>query len=398
MRANSRLHLGVMISVLFLASGFWTIPASTRETPTSEFRFLVSGDVNGTLEGKPSGVTGLVGRGKYKGQCMVSIVLPRLEARSGLHLSAILKGGFRNGHYDIGIKEGGIGSSGLTQEKKNPGKIFASFATFMGDQDGYEDAFLAKDGSFFVDQVDAQGITARFDLVLEEFGGEGASIRSRRIRINGKFSHPFKKGAPGSEDNYQCSTALKPIILTDYPDTFYSNVPPRNATDCQKVRGRLADMYVAQGAYQEKGILETVVGSNPPGKYRTSDSDLYQNLVSDRIVQLYDERRARLGLPAVDRKKSNYMERASMFTDTSSCKINPIRSRGAEKDVPLIIWDAEYAHEKVHEKNCASANSKKLDAFTESLQDARYNQKEELAAYPAGIQVLEDWILENCSP
>ena len=70
--------------------------------------------------------------------------------------------------------------------------------------------------------------------------------------------------------------------------------------------------------------------------------------------------------------------------------------------LPEIVFEADLAHEKVHQDRCGKLNGKEgvnvknPYAYENYLQDKNNYANDEIEAYNAKIKVLENWLDKNC--
>jgi hypothetical protein len=65
------------------------------------------------------------------------------------------------------------------------------------------------------------------------------------------------------------------------------------------------------------------------------------------------------------------------------------------KDKPRIIFEADCAHEKVHQATCRWARDHYTGGYFAWMMNPSNYQQNEIDAYKAGIKVLDDWLKKN---
>ncbi|MFB6275284.1 MAG: hypothetical protein ABEI32_03920 [Halothece sp.] len=166
---------------------------------------------------------------------------------------------------------------------------------------------------------------------------------------------------------------------------------PEKQKKCQKLRDELAGLKNNQAAFANQGLRD-----------RSNNGQEYNDNVKDFIKRQRES----------NSNDSNGDLKVGASTNVSSCEITFTNPDDPDNDIPLDemsrdkwtemtgrpgeIYDAYVAHEKVHRETCQRANNAENMTYERYMNRPNNYGKNEVDAYQASIDSLEDAIDREC--
>lgn len=157
--------------------------------------------------------------------------------------------------------------------------------------------------------------------------------------------------------------------------------------DCKKVRADLDEARRIRDAFADSELLKKA-------KEEKWDGFRYAQAVGEKVFGKPKPPRenASGGPKAPDDPKPTFV--SPMGTDPLTCHIyeNWNLEEYQKRGLPEILYEADKAHERSHQKSCGDARN-----YDGDMRKPEKRSADEVTAYDVKIGILEKWLSEHCS-